>query len=129
MTCVNVMVQALVPVPVVVVLEVVPEKVVDIVPEPAALPLLVVILVKSVLRLAKIEIVSPAVGAVLEVNVVAVWLPDEERLLTNPAHCVAVTVPPVDTVLSAVCPHPLSVAPVPQISFRLAPEFVDTKPL
>ena len=62
------MVHALVPVPVVVVLLVVPENTPYSVPEAAALPRLVVTLVKSVLSAAKIPIVSPAIGAVLDVR-------------------------------------------------------------
>jgi hypothetical protein len=61
-----------VPVPVVVVLLVVPVNVPYAVPDAAALPRLVVTLVMSVLTLAKILIVLPTVGAVLDVRVVAV---------------------------------------------------------
>ena len=70
--CVNVMVQAACPEPVAVVLLVVPENTPYSVPEAAALPRLVVTEVISALTLAKISIVLPAVGAVLEVSVVLV---------------------------------------------------------
>jgi hypothetical protein len=79
------------------VLLVVPVKVPYSVPELAALPRLVVQLVMSVLTLAKIEMIFPVTGAVLEVMVVLVWLPVVERLLTNVAQLVAVTMPPVLT--------------------------------
>jgi hypothetical protein len=68
--------------------------------------------------LAKIPIVVPAVGADLDVSVVLVWLPEELKLLTNCAHCVAVTVPAVAAEVKAVCPQPLSPDPVAQISFN-----------
>lgn len=72
MVCVNVMVQALCPEPVAEVLLVVPENVPYSVPEAAALPRLVVTLVKSALSAAKIPIVSAATGAVLAVSAVEV---------------------------------------------------------
>jgi hypothetical protein len=55
-----------------VVLLVVPEKVPTSVPDAAALPRLLVMLVRSVLRAAKILMVLPATGAVLAVMVVPV---------------------------------------------------------
>jgi hypothetical protein len=70
--CVNVMVQAACPEPVAVVLLVVPENVPTSVPDAAALPRLLVILVRSVLSAAKILMVLPATGAVLAVIVVPV---------------------------------------------------------
>ena len=72
MVCVNVMVQAEVPDPVAVVLEVVPVNVPYSVPTTEALPRFVVTLVMSVATLAKILIVFPVTGAVLDVSVVLV---------------------------------------------------------
>ena len=66
------MVQAACPEPVAVVLLVVPENVPTSVPDAAALPRLLVILVRSVLSAAKILMVLPATGAVLAVIVVPV---------------------------------------------------------
>ena len=126
--CVKVIVQVVCPDPVAVVLAVVPVKVPYSVPATAALPRLVVILVMSALTLANTAIRLPAVGAVREVIVVPVWLPAADKVLTRLAQLVALTVPPVDTVLKAVCPHPESVAPLPQIPFTLA-LLVLTKPL
>jgi len=118
MVCVNVMVQAFCPEPVPVVFEVVPENTPYSVPDATALPRLVVTLVISVLNADKIPIVVPAVGADLAVIAVLVWVPDVARLLTNCAHCVAVTVPAVAAEVNAVCPQPLSPEPVAQISFN-----------
>ena len=67
---VNVIVHAVDPDPVAVVLDTDPVKVPYCVPLAAALPLLVVNVFKSVLRLARIVIVSPATGAVRDVMVV-----------------------------------------------------------
>ena len=122
------MVQADCPEPVAVVLLVVPENVPIVVPEAAALPRLFVIVLISVDTLAKIEIVLPATGCVLDVSVEPVCDPAVAKLPTKVAHCVAVTVPPADTVLMLVCPQPLSPVPVPQtLLMLLAP--VLTKPL
>ena len=65
--CVNVIVHDDVLDPVAAVLEVVPEKVPIAVPDAAALPLLLVRLVKSVFTLLRIVIKLPVTGAVLEV--------------------------------------------------------------
>jgi hypothetical protein len=73
----------------------------------------------SVATLAKILITLPVTGAVLDVRTILVWDPDVARLLTRVAQLVAVTTPPVLTAEIAVCPHPESVAPVPQIALRL----------
>ena len=110
--CVKVMVQAACPEPVAVVLLVVPVNVPYSVPEDTALPRAVVTLVISVLTLAKIPIMFPVTGAVLDVRVVLVWVPDVARLLTIVAHCVAVTVPLAATVAMSVCPQPASPDPV-----------------
>jgi hypothetical protein len=69
----------------------------------------------SVATAANTLIVCPAVGADREVIVVPVWLPILASVLTKLAQFVAVTVPPILTVLRAVCPQPLSVDPVLQI--------------
>jgi hypothetical protein len=99
-------------------------------PEVAEFALLVNKLDKSVARLFKIEIVLPATGAVLLVMVTPVWLPIELILLTRSAHCVAVTVPPADTVDNVVdCPYPYVPAPVPQIAFTLPLDVVLANPL
>jgi len=127
--CVNVMVQAACPEPVAVVLLVVPENVPTSVPDAAALPRLLVMLVRSVLSAAKILMVLPATGATLEVMAVPVWLPMLAMVLTKLAHCVAVTVAPVLTVDKAVCPHPNEVAPVLHTLFTFAPDVVDANPL
>jgi hypothetical protein len=100
-----------------------------VVPEAAALPRFVVTLVMSEATLAKIDMVVPVTGAVRDVSVVLVWLPMLAKVLTRPAHCVAVTVLVAATVLNAVCPQPLSLEPVPQTSLMLLPEVVLTKPL
>jgi len=44
-------------------------------------------------------------------------------VLTKLAHCVAVTVPPVEAEPNVVCPQPLSPDPVDQMSFN-PPELV-----
>jgi hypothetical protein len=72
----------------------------------------------SALNAAKILIVLPAVGADLAVSAVEVWLPDDAKLLTSAAHCVAVTVPATEAEVNAPCPQPLSPDPVAQISFN-----------
>ncbi len=118
--CVNVMVQAACPEPVPVVLLVVPVNVPYSVPEAMALPRLVVTEVMSVATLAKILIMFPVTGAVLDVRVVAVWVPVVVRLLTIVAHCVAVTVPAAATLVMSVCPHPASPAPVLHTRFKPA---------
>jgi hypothetical protein len=56
----------------------------------------------------------PVTGAVLDVRLVPVWVPDVVKLLTIVAQFVAVTIPLVDTVAMSVCPHPASVVPVLQ---------------
>ena len=133
MVLVIVMVQD--PAAVAAVVELVPVQAVYCVPLAAALPRFVVTLVRSVLTLAKIEMILPATGAVLEVSVVLVWVPAVAKLLTKLAHCVAVTVFALATTLvTAVCPQPLSVEPTAQMSFKLAlavpPDAVfPTKPL
>jgi len=93
-----------VPDPVADVLEVVPLKVEIVDPLACALPRLPSMFVKSVLILDKISIKSVAVGAVLLVIVVPVCDAMDEMLLTSPAHCVAVTVPPALTVDNALWP-------------------------
>ncbi len=95
-----------------VVFDVVPVKIPYSVPEAMALPRLVVTEVMSVLTLAKIEIVFPVTGAVLDVRLVLVWVPVVARLLTKVAQLVAVTVAAADTVAMSVCPHPASPDPV-----------------
>jgi hypothetical protein len=117
---VNVIVQAACPEPVAVVLLVVPENTPYSVPEAAALPRLVVTLVISVLTLAKIPIMFPVTGAVLDVMVVPVWVPEVAKLLTIVAQFVAVTIPLVDTVAMSVCPQPASPAPVLHTRFNPA---------
>ena len=118
MVCVQVMVQAAPPEPVALVLAIDPVQVLLIVPEAAALPRLVVTLDMSVLTLAKIPITFPVTGAVLDVMVVLVCVPDVAKLLTSVDHCVAVTVPPVAAEVKAVWPQPLSPEPVAQMSFN-----------
>ena len=122
------MVQADVPDPVAVVFDVVPENTPYSVPLAAALPRLLVMVLMSVDTAAKMVITSPATGCVREVNVLLVCCPDVAKLDTKVDHCVAVTVPPADTVEMFVCPQPLSPVPVPQtLLMLLAPVF--TKPL
>lgn len=116
--CVQTMVQAAPPDPVAVVLAIDPVQVELVVPDAAALPRLVVTLLISVCTLAKMPITFPVTGAVLDVNVVLVWVPDVAKLLTNVAQLVAVTTPLADTDVIAVCPQPLSPEPVDQMSFR-----------
>jgi hypothetical protein len=118
MVCVQVIVHALPPEPVAEVLAIDPVQVELIVPEAAAFPRLVVQLLISVCTLAKMPTTFPVTGAVLEVMVVLVCVPDVAKLLTSEAHCVAVTVPPVEADVKAVCPQPLSPEPVAQISFK-----------
>ena len=115
------MVQAACPEPVGLIWLVVPVNVPYSAPEVTALPRLVVTLVISVCTLAKIPIMFPAVGAVLDVRVVLVWVPDVAKLLTIVAHCVAVTVlVPAVTVAMSVCPQPASPAPVLHTRFKPA---------
>ena len=102
MVLVNVMVQASCPEPVSLVLEVVPEKVPIVVPEAAALPRLLVMVLMSVATLAKIAMTFPATGCVRLVKVELVCCPAVAKLATKVAHCVAVTVPPALTLLMAV---------------------------
>jgi hypothetical protein len=52
-----------------------------------------------------------------------------ETVLTRLAQFVAVTIPSALTVLSAVCPQPLSPDPVFQMSMTLAPAVVLAKPV
>ena len=99
--CVNVMVQAAVPDPVVPVFDVVPENVPTSVPEATALPLFVVMLVRSVFSAARMVIVSPVTGAERAVIEVPVWLPMAAILFTRLAQFVAVTVAAALTVLNA----------------------------
>ena len=97
-----------------VVLLVVPENTPYSVPEAAALPRLRVIVLISVATLFKIVIVLPATGCVRDVKVELVCDPAVAKLATKAAQLVAVTVPPVLTVLRAVCPQPESPVPVLQ---------------
>ena len=69
-TCVQVMLQAALPVPVVVSLAMLPVQVELIVPDARALPRFVVTLVISVCTLAKIPIMFPVTGAVRDVMAV-----------------------------------------------------------
>jgi hypothetical protein len=117
--CVNVMVQAACPEPVAVVFDVVPENTPYSVPEAAALPRLRVMVLMSVATLAKMAITFPVTGCVRLVRVELVCCPAVARLATKAAHDVAVTVPPVLTVLRAVCPQPLSPEPVDQTALIL----------
>jgi hypothetical protein len=118
--CVNVIVQADWNDPVLPVLLVVPVNTPYSVPEAAAKPRLVLMLLMSVATALSTLIVVPVVGAVLAVIEVAVWLPIELKRLTRVAHWVAVTrsagpgLGPA-TVAIAVCPHPLSPDPVLQM--------------
>lgn len=109
------MVHADCPDPVAVVFDVVPVNVPYSVPDAAANPRLVLILVMSVETLDKTCIKVPVVGADLEVIAVPVWLPILDSVLTKLAQFVAATVPPALTVPNAVCPQPLSVLPVLQM--------------
>ena len=104
--------------PVVLVLAIDPVQVELVVPEAAALPRLVVTVVMSADTLAKIPTTLPVTGAVLDVRVELVCVPDVAKLLTSVAQLVAVTTPEVDTDDIAVCPQPLSPDPVAQISFN-----------
>jgi hypothetical protein len=72
--------------------------------------------------------VLPATGAVLDVIVVLVWLPNEDNLLTKLAHCTAVTVSAAATVGMAGSPYPKSAVPVLHTLFMLL-LLVLTKPL
>jgi hypothetical protein len=111
------------------VFELVPVHPVNWLPTVGALLRLVVIFVRSVLSAAKMLMVDPAVGAVLDVMVVPVWAPILAIVLTKLAHCVAVTVLVALTVDNAVCPHPLSPDPVDQTSLTLAFAVVLANPL
>jgi hypothetical protein len=84
-----------------VVFELVPVQPVYCVPDPTALFLLVVMLVKSVLSAANIAISVPVVGADLAVMAVLVCEPILEIVFTKLAQLVAVTVPPALTVAKA----------------------------
>jgi hypothetical protein len=117
--CVKVIVHALCPDPVAVVFEVVPENVPIVVPDAAALPRFCVMVLMSVATLAKIAMVLPATGCVLDVKVDPVCDPAADRLATKAAQLVAVTVPPTLTVDKAVWPHPLSPLPVDQTTLIL----------
>ena len=108
------------PDPVSVVLLVVPVKVPYSVPTAEVVLLLVWQLVMSVLTLANIDTILPAVGADLDVSVVPVWPPIAVKVLTKLDQFVAVTVPAGDTVLIAVCPHPNPADPVPHWPLILA---------
>jgi hypothetical protein len=96
------MVQALCPDPVSVVFDVVPENVPIVVPEAAALPRLRVMVLMSVATLAKIAMVLPVTGCVRDVKELLVCDPAVAKLATKAAQLVAVTVPPMLTVLRAV---------------------------
>jgi hypothetical protein len=74
----------------------------------------------SVLTLANTDITFPATGPVLDVSVELVWFPIVAKVLTKPAQFVAVTIPPADTVLNGVCPHPDPPLPVPHWPLMLA---------
>jgi hypothetical protein len=76
-------------------------------------------LVISVATLASIATTFPVTGAVLAVMEVAVWAPVKERLLTNVAQLVAVTVSLAATAAIDVCPHPELPVPFPQMLLRL----------
>ena len=102
-----------------VVFDVVPENTPYSVPEAAALPRFSVMVLMSVATLAKILMVLPVTGCVRDVRVEAVCEPAEARLATKAAHDVAVTVPPMLTVLRAVCPQPESPVPVLQTLLML----------
>ena len=117
--CVNVMVQAAWPEPVAEVFDVVPENTPYSVPEAAALPRLRVMVLMSVATLAKIAMTLPVTGCVRLVRVELVCCPAVAKLATKAAHDVAVTVPPMLTVLRAVCPQPLSPLPVLQTALIL----------
>ena len=69
--------------------------------------------------LAKMAITFPVTGCVRLVKVEPVWLPAVAKLATKAAQLVAVTVPPMLTVLRAVCPQPLSPLPVLQTALIL----------
>ena len=101
---VNVMVHGVLPDPVAVVFDVVPEKVPMVVPDAAALPREPVSVLMSVATAFRMVMVLPATGAVRAVMVVPWWLPRLAKLFTKVAHCVAVTVPATDTLEMAVWP-------------------------
>jgi hypothetical protein len=84
--CVKVIVQAEAPDPVPEVLAVLPDHVLLVVPTLAALPRLVVTLVKSVLTADKTLMTVPTVGAVLAVKEVFVWAPALVIVFTKLAH-------------------------------------------
>ena len=86
MVCVQVIVHALPPDPVALVLAMLPVQVELIVPEAAALPRLVVTVVMSADTLAKMPIMFPVTGAVLDVSVELVCVPAVAKLLTKVAH-------------------------------------------
>ena len=102
-----------------VVLLVVPENTPYSVPEAAALPRLRVMVLMSVATLAKIAMTLPVTGCVRLVRVELVCCPAVARLATKAAQLVAVTVPPMLTVLRAVCPQPESPVPVLQTLLML----------
>ena len=126
--CVQVIVHAVLPEPVVVVLAADPVQEFDVVPTAAALARLVLQLLMSVATAANTLMVCPAVGADLEVMVVPVWLPILASVLTKLAQFVAVTIPLTLTVLRALCPQPLSVEPVLQMLLMFGLPVL-TKPL
>ena len=117
--CVNVIVQALCPEPVAEVFDVVPENTPYSVPDAAALPRFRVMVLMSVATLAKIAMTLPVTGCVRLVRVESVCEPALARFPTKAAHDVAVTVPPMLTVLRAVCPQPESPVPVLQTLLML----------
>jgi len=86
MVCVNVIVQAVSPLPVWLVLAVVPENVVVCAPLAEALPRALVMAVTSVAKFAKIAMVLPVVGFERLVMVVPWWLAMDEILLFKVVH-------------------------------------------
>jgi len=90
-------------------------------PTAVALLRLVKQLDKLVEKLLLTAIVSPAVGLVMAVTVVLVWLAIVVNRENNVDHWVAVTVEPVDTVdTGLLCPQPASSVPVAQIVLTFA---------
>jgi len=87
---------------------------------PTASDAALVMLVISVDRLFKIEMVLPVTGAVLDVILTPVWLLDVAKLLTKLAQLVAVTTPLVLTLLNVVWPQPK--LPEPAAQNALVPE-------
>ena len=127
---VKVIVQGVCPEPVVLVLAELPVHVLYSVPDDTALPRLVLQLVRSVLRAAKMPIRSLVTGLTLDVIEVPVCVAMLVILLHNADQLVAVTVPATATVPSVVlCPYPLLPVPVPHTSSTLASAVVLANPL